>query len=72
MGFNIRGRFKERKYSYQKNRKNKNKKEQMEIEKNKNCLLRHIIKSFEEIDEKYWLTCNILYSENRFAKKWLN
>lgn len=35
MGFNIRGRFKERKYSYQKNRKNKNKKEQMEIEKNK-------------------------------------
>lgn len=42
-----------------------------EIEKNKNCLLRHIIKSFEEIDEKYWLTCNILYSENRFAKKWL-
>ncbi|MGM9875648.1 MAG: hypothetical protein ACI310_00230 [Bacilli bacterium] len=35
MGFNIRGRFKERKYSYQKNRKNKKKKEQIEIEKNK-------------------------------------
>ena len=42
-----------------------------EIEKNKHCLLRHIIKAFEEIDEKYWLTCNILYSENKFAKRWL-
>ena len=42
-----------------------------EIEKNKQCLLRHIIKAFEEIDEKYWLTCNILYSENKFAKRWL-
>ena len=39
--------------------------------KNKHCLLRHIIKAFEEIDEKYWLTCNILYSENKFAKRWL-
>ena len=33
MGFNIRGRFKERKYSYQKNRKNKNKKEQKNTQK---------------------------------------
>lgn len=42
-----------------------------EIENNKTCLLRHIIGAFEEIDAKYWLTCNILFSENRFAKRWL-
>lgn len=35
MGFNTRGRFKERKYSYQKNRKEKKKIEQMEKEKSK-------------------------------------
>lgn len=42
-----------------------------EIENNKTCLLRHIVGAFEEIDEKYWLTYNILFSENRFAKRWL-
>lgn len=42
-----------------------------EIENNKTCLLRHIIKAYDEIDSKYWLTCNILFSENKFAKKWL-
>lgn len=42
-----------------------------EIEKNKHCLFRHVIKAFKEIDNKYWFTCNILYSENKFAKQWL-
>ena len=42
-----------------------------EIENNKTCLLRHIVGAFEEIDARYWLTCNILFSENRFAKRWL-
>ena len=43
-----------------------------EIEKNKNCLFRHIIKAFDEIDNKYWFIYNILFSENKFAKKWLS
>ena len=42
-----------------------------EIENNKTCLLRHIVGAFEEIDARYWLTCNVLFSENRFAKRWL-
>lgn len=42
-----------------------------EIENNKTCLLRHIVRAFEEIDARYWLTCNVLFSENRFAKRWL-
>lgn len=42
-----------------------------EIENNTICLLRNIIDAFNEIDEKYWLTCNMLFSENKFAKKWL-
>lgn len=42
-----------------------------EIENYKTCLLRHVIKAFKEIDNKYWLTCNILFSENSFAKSWL-
>lgn len=42
-----------------------------EIENNKTSLLRYIIKAFEEIDSKYWLTWNILFSENKFAKRWL-
>ena len=42
-----------------------------EIENNKTCLLRHIVGAFEEIDAKYWFTCNILFSENKFAKRWL-
>ena len=32
-----------------------------EIENNKTCLLRHIVGAFEEIDAKYWFTCNILF-----------
>lgn len=42
-----------------------------EIEKKRTCLIRNIILAFKEIDEKYWLTCNMLFSENNFAKKWL-
>ena len=42
-----------------------------EIENKKISLLRHVIKAFKEIDDKYWLTCNILFSENTFAKSWL-
>lgn len=42
-----------------------------EIENNKTCLLRNIVMAFKEIDEKYWFTCNMLFSENQFAKKWL-
>lgn len=42
-----------------------------DIEKNKTCFLRNVIKAFDEIDNKYWFTYNILYSENKFAKKWL-
>lgn len=42
-----------------------------EVEKNSMCLLRNIIIALKEIDEKYWFTCNILFSENNFAKKWL-
>ncbi len=42
-----------------------------DIEKNTVCLFRHIIGAFGEIDNKYWLTYNILYRENKFAKKWL-
>lgn len=42
-----------------------------EIEKHKTRLLRCIIEAFEEIDSKYWLTWNILFSENKFAKRWL-
>jgi hypothetical protein len=42
-----------------------------EVEKNVVCLLRNVKKAFEEIDEKYWVTGNILYSENKLAKKWL-
>ena len=42
-----------------------------EIEKNKTCLLRNIINALDEIDRKYWFTYNILFSENKFAKKWL-
>lgn len=42
-----------------------------EIEKYKTCLLRNVIQAFNEIDNKYWLTCNILFSENKFAKSWL-
>lgn len=42
-----------------------------EVIKHKACMFRHIINAFAEIDNKYWLTCNILYSENQLAKKWL-
>lgn len=42
-----------------------------EIEKYKTCLLRNVIQAFKEIDNKYWLTCNVLFSENKFAKSWL-
>lgn len=42
-----------------------------EIEKKRTCLIRNIILAFKEIDEKYWFTCNMLFSENHFAKKWL-
>ncbi len=42
-----------------------------EIENNRTCLIRNIIKAFKEIDNKYWLTCNMLFSENKFAKNWL-
>lgn len=42
-----------------------------EVEKNKSCLFRNIIMAFDEIDSKYWLTWNILFSENKLAKKWL-
>lgn len=42
-----------------------------EIEKNKRCMFRYIITAFDEIDRKYWLTWNILFSENKLAKQWL-
>lgn len=42
-----------------------------DIEQNKTCLFRNIIKAFDEIDDKYYLTWNILFSENNFAKSWL-
>lgn len=42
-----------------------------EIVKYKTCLFRHIINALKDIDNRYWLTCNILFSENIFAKNWL-
>lgn len=42
-----------------------------EIVNHQICLLRHIKKYFNDFDKKYWLTFNMLYSENALAKKWL-
>lgn len=42
-----------------------------EIVNNRTCLFRNVINAFKEIDERYWMTCNMLYSENKFAKSWL-
>ena len=42
-----------------------------EIVKKRTSLIRNIFKAFQEIDEKYWFTYNLLFSENHFAKSWL-
>ena len=42
-----------------------------EVENYKTCLLRNIIKTLKEADEKYQVTYNFLFSENKLAKSWL-
>ena len=41
------------------------------VVKHQICLLRELKKEIEKFDEKYWLTFNTIYKENRIAKKWL-
>lgn len=41
------------------------------VVKHQICLLRELKKEIEKFDEKYWLTFNTIYKENRVAKKWL-
>ena len=43
-----------------------------DIVNRKTSLFRHVIEAFNEIDQKFYLTYNILYSENTFAKSWLS
>lgn len=42
-----------------------------EVVKYQTCLLRYIIKYFTVVDNKFWFTFNMLFSENKLAKRWL-
>ena len=42
-----------------------------EIVNHQVCLLRHIKEFIDNLDKKFWLTFNMLYCENKLAKKWL-
>ena len=37
-----------------------------------NCLLRNLKKDIESFDEKFWMTFNFLYKENKLAKRRLS
>lgn len=42
-----------------------------EIVNHQICLLRNIKSDIENFDKEFWMTFNMLYSENKLAKKWL-
>lgn len=42
-----------------------------EIENYQICLLRNIKELLKDFDKEYWMTFNMIYSENKLAKKWL-
>ena len=42
-----------------------------EVEKNQICLLKNIKELINDFDKDYWMTFNVIYSENHLAKKWL-
>ncbi len=43
-----------------------------EIVNHQKCLLRNLKKDIESFDEKFWMTFNFLYKENKLAKRWLS